>query len=138
MYHGTDSRAAQLIASSQRFRPSATGLLGAGIYMTRTRQKAEGYRVHHPGAAAIGALQRNLPLLSGDRDPGCILRFRVELGACKAMGRHCSIEELDTWHDTPVPSLELTSSMEEAGNEIRLAGIRYNSAFSAGCSCCQE
>ena len=45
MFHGTDTRAAQLICCSQRFRPSETGLLGKGIYMTQTRQKAEGYRV---------------------------------------------------------------------------------------------
>ena len=44
MFHGTDSHAAQLIVRGQRFRPSATGMLGAGVYVTRSRRKAEGYR----------------------------------------------------------------------------------------------
>jgi hypothetical protein len=57
---------------------------------------------------------------------------------CKTMGRNCPIDDFDTWHDTPVPSLELTASMEAAGNEIRLARMRYNSAYSAGCPCCPE
>jgi hypothetical protein len=70
MYHGTDSRAAQLIATSQRFRPSMGGLLGDGVYVTQTRQKAEGYRVHHPNAAKLGAKQRNTLLPSGEKDPG--------------------------------------------------------------------
>jgi hypothetical protein len=143
MYHGTDSRAAQLIATSQRFLPSGTGLLGPGIYMTRTRQKAEGYRVHHPGAGVAdhSVSTHNLPLPSGEEDPGCILKFKVQLGACKRFTRDCDSRELTTWHDTPVPELAKTSSMKEAVTGIRtISGsdaIRYNSAFSAGCSCCR-
>jgi hypothetical protein len=149
MYHGTDSRAAQLIASSQRFLPSAQGLLGKGIYMTRTRVKAEGYRVHHPGAGAVGADEHNLPLPSGDADPGCILRFRVKLGACKTFARDCPEETLwtdETWHDAPVPDLEKTKSMRAAAAAARAEGrlevtstledMKYNSAFSPGCRCC--
>ena len=30
-FHGTDSRSAQLIVRSQRFRPSSTGMLGVGV-----------------------------------------------------------------------------------------------------------
>ena len=142
MYHGTDSRAAQLIASSQRFLPSARGLLGRGIYMTRTRQKAEGYRTHHPGAGMVGSEERNLPLPNGEEDPGCILRFRVELGACKKMSRDCPVSELESWHDTAVEELDRTPSFDVAAMGVRtLSGsgsIRYNSAYSAGCSCCPE
>ena len=83
MYHGTDSRSAQIIACGQLFKPSCGGLLGDGMYMTRTRQKAEGYRIHHPNSGSTGGRARNLPLLSGHSDPGCILQFRVLLGACK-------------------------------------------------------
>ena len=141
MYHGTNSRAAQLIASRQKFLPSATGLLGPGIYLTRTLQKAEGYRTHHPGAGVAGlGSERNYPLASGEPDPGCILQCKVQLGACKKMSRDCPVGELESWHDTPVPDLEQTTSMKRAAMDVRtLSGttaIRYNSAFSAGCSCC--
>ena len=131
MYHGTDSRAAQKIASSQKFLPSGTGLLGPGIYTTRTRQKAEGYRVHHPNANTVvhGSGTHNLPLPSGDPDPGCILRFKVQLGACLHCTRDCDARELETWHDTPVPEMTKTSSMKEAAIDVRtLSGsgsIRY-------------
>ena len=67
MYHGTDSRAAQLIACSQRFRPSVGGMLGDGVYVTRTRQKAEGYRIHHPNSTSS---RHNLVRPAGQPDPG--------------------------------------------------------------------
>ena len=41
MFHGTDSRSAQLIACSQRFRRSAGGLLGANPGNLRAQ------RIHH-------------------------------------------------------------------------------------------
>ena len=114
MYHGTDSRAAQLIAITQRFNPSQQGLLGTGVYLTRTRQKAEGYRVHHPGAAAVGRSRNNAPLPSGGRDPGCILKVRVRLGACKTFDREAPIASFTTWHSDPVPTLAQTNSMGAA------------------------
>lgn len=84
MYHGTDARAAQLIATSQQVLPSSQGLLGAGICITHNRQKAEGYHIHPPNASSVAhttsELHVNLPLRSGDPDPGCILRFQVLLG----------------------------------------------------------
>jgi hypothetical protein len=137
MYHGTDSRAAQLIVCSQRFKASAGGLLGPGIYVTRTRQKAEGYRIHHPNAQLVGGGVRNLPLPSGDLDPGCILSFRARLGACKTFGRGCPASAFfsDSWHDEEVPHLCQTTSMQAA---IRSTGLRcyYNTAHSGGCGCC--
>lgn len=142
MYHGTDSRAAQLIASSQRFRRSAnTGLLGSGIYVTRSRQKAEGYRVHHPNAGQVGGGEHNLPLPSGEPDPGCILRFRVRLGACKKFRRDCPVEELqrsEAWHEQEIPDLIKTDSMKAAAAAAGMERIDYNSAYSRGCPCCPE
>jgi hypothetical protein len=138
MFHGTDSRAAQLIACSQRFRPSVGGLLGDGVYVTRTRQKAEGYRVHHPNAGSIGGTQHNLARPSGQRDPGCILQFRVRLGACRTFTRDDPEEELTgaTWHEGVV--LEPTSTLQAAAAKAGVQIVRYNSAHSAGCPCCPE
>jgi hypothetical protein len=138
MYHGTDSRAAQLIATSQRFRPSERGLLGRGVYVTRTRQKAHGYRVHHPGAGAVGRREHNLPLPNGRPDPGCILRFRVRLGVCKSFTRNHLADTFHEWHDEEVPQLAQTSSMKAAAAKAGIQRVCYNSAFSAGCSCCPK
>lgn len=140
MYHGTDSRAAQLICCKQLFRPSKGGLLGDGIYMTQTRQKAEGYRIHHPNAGAVGSNAYNGLLTSGEADPGCILQFRVRLGACKHFSRDPKIHpvsEFKTWHDRSI--LTTTSSIRKAAVSagVRSNEIRYNSAFSGpGCPCC--
>ena len=112
MFHGTDSRSAQLIATRQRFRRSASGLLGEGIYVTSSLQKAQGYRTHHPNAKQVGGEHRNLPLLNGDPDPGCILACRVRLGACKTLDRDSPTDEFKGWDSD------------------------FNSAFSAGCPCC--
>ena len=121
MYHGTDSHAAQLIVRSQRFYPSGTGLLGPGVYVTLNQQKAEGYRTHHPFAPA-GA--RNAPLASGEPDPGCILRFRVRLGACKLMTRDMPRAALKTWHDEEVP--DPTPGMRAAGAPARASAMPQN------------
>ena len=138
-FHGTDSRSAQLIAISQRFNPSKQGLLGTGVYLTRTRQKAEGYRVHHPGALAVGGALNNFPLPSGARDPGCILKVRVRLGACKTLSRDAPMADFKIWHSQAVPQLALTSSIKAAvAAQSKADIICYNSAFSAGCSCCPE
>lgn len=136
MYHGTDSRSAQLIASGQRFRRSAGGLLGDGVYVTQTRQKAEGYRVHHPNATNVGGSARNLPRPDGTPDPGCILRFRTRLGVCKSMTHECPVYELDSaeWRGAAV--LRPTSTMKAAATQAGLEDVRFNSAHSAGCPCC--
>jgi hypothetical protein len=131
MFHGTDSRAAQLIAAAQRFEASDDGLLGPGVYLTRTRQKAEGYRVHHPGAEVT----RNLPLFSGEPDPGCVLQCRVRLGVCKTLHRDDPRHALTSWHDTPVPKRTQSDTVKGAV-ERAPRQIRYNSAYSRGCDCC--
>ena len=88
MFHGTNSRSARRIVCSQQFRASEQGLWGKGVYTTRTKQKAEGYRIHHPGAGAVGAATGNPPLRSGEPDPGCILQFRVRVGVADADVHH--------------------------------------------------
>ena len=135
MYHGTDSWSAQLIACSQEFRPSEDGLLGKGVYVTRSRQKAEGYRIHHPNAALVGSRVRNVPLLSGEPDLGCILQMRVRLGACKELSRTDEEEALECWHDEEVP--ELSQTMRDAAEAAGVERVTYNSAYSAGCPCCE-
>jgi hypothetical protein len=143
MFHGTDSRAARKIVAGQRFKPSNSGLLGRGVYVTRTRQKAEGYRVHHP-MMSLGQ-QSNAPLASGLPDPGCILQFRVRLGCVKTFTPR-NLSELprshqrahEAWHEQEVPQADITPAMRAAlaasgGNRV----LRYNSAFSPGCSCCK-
>ena len=139
MYHGTDSRAAQLIATSQRFRPSIGGLLGDGVYVTQTRQKAEGYRVHHPNAASVGAKAHNSVLPNGEKDPGCILQFKVRLGACKSFTREDDESSLSSWHDPDSKTsavLTPTKSMRRAADQKGVQTIRFNSAHSGGCTCC--
>ena len=66
MYHCTDIAAAKTIVQSQSFRPSTRGCLGVGVYLTRDRKKAEGYR--EPRATAPA--------------PGPMLMCRVKLGVC--------------------------------------------------------
>eukprot|EP01049_Picozoa_sp_SAG25_P005757 SAG25_NODE_403_length_8470_cov_48.785506_7_plen_406_part_00 len=117
MFHGTDSRAARIIVAGQRFKPSNSGLLGRGVYVTRTRQKAEGYRVHHPGSLG---LQRNAPLASGLPDPGCILQFRVRLGCFKTFTPRNRSElprdhqrAHEAWHEQEVPQADIKVEMLE-------------------------
>jgi Leucine-rich repeat (LRR) protein len=148
MFHGTDSRSAQLIVRGQHFRPSAGGLLGAGVYVTRSRRKAEGYRVHHPNAGAVGRHGMNALLPDGSPDPGCVLKFRVRLGACKLMSRDTPREAFTTWHDdtVPDPTPRMRAAAVAAGKtylsaaggqgETRESRIRWNSARSEGCPCC--
>ena len=143
MFHGTDSRSAQLIVRQQQFRPSESGLLGKGVYLTPTLQKAQGYRVHHPMAVAT----RNAPLGNGTSDPGCILEFRVRLGACKIVTRDISMAALTNWHDEPAEDVSLADLRAmHAKEQTQIAFVestrrgqraRYNSARSPGCSCCK-
>ena len=113
MFHGTDSRAAQMIVISQHFRPSKCGLLGEGVYVTRSRQKAEGYRVHHPNATQ----PQNLPLPGGADDPGCVLKFRVRLGACKIITKDMSQAERTSWHDDTVQNPDRAMLLAAGGGE---------------------
>ena len=140
MFHGTDSLSAQLIVSRQRFRPSASGLPGQGIYLTWSSQKAEGYRVFHPNAGQVGRGDKNAPLPNGDPDPGCILQCRVRLGAMKTLTREANGSDFEAWHNEEVAAemLQKHSSMQHAAQSAGLKQITYNSAFSAGCSCCQK
>ncbi|KAK7938719.1 hypothetical protein WMY93_002045 [Mugilogobius chulae] len=48
MYHGTSSKNAQSILSSGRFKPSSGGILGPGVYLCGTLQKASRYPTGHP------------------------------------------------------------------------------------------
>ena len=66
MFHCTDIAAAKSIVRSQLFRPSRGGCLGAGVYLTRDKKKAERYR--RPLATAP--------------NPGPMLMCRVKLGVC--------------------------------------------------------
>jgi hypothetical protein len=133
MFHGTDSRSAQLIGCGQQFRRSAGGLLGDGVYVTQTRQKAEGYRVHHPNATTR---THNLPRPDGTPDPGCILQFRTRLGVCKSLTHECPVSELKSsaWRYDTV--LRPTSTMQAAAAAAGLESVRFNSAHSPGCPCC--
>lgn len=47
MYHGTSRRCAQSILS-QGFRQSAEGMLGPGVYLSRSLEKASRYPINHP------------------------------------------------------------------------------------------
>lgn len=47
MYHGTSSRCAQSILS-QGFRQSPDGMLGPGVYLSRSLEKASRYPINHP------------------------------------------------------------------------------------------
>uniref|UniRef100_A0A3Q2CCH9 PARP catalytic domain-containing protein n=1 Tax=Cyprinodon variegatus TaxID=28743 RepID=A0A3Q2CCH9_CYPVA len=47
MYHGTTRANAQSIASTG-FRQSADGMLGPGVYLTRSLEKARRYPINHP------------------------------------------------------------------------------------------
>ena len=155
MYHGTDSRAAQLIVAAQRFRPSTVGLLGEGVYVTRTRQKAEGYRIHHPNVAVsgTGGSEVNVPLRPGvdGSDPGCILEFRCRLGIVREFTRkdiptgpkvHGKAVGFSTesWSGAEVPESMRTNSMKRAAmtSPTRPYGqvVRFNAAYSPGCACC--
>ena len=91
-------------------------MLGEGVYVTRDKSKAEGYRTHHPNASA-GAAPVNPLLQSGEPDPGCILEFRARIGVCKTFTRdgpgprHSSYF---SWHGDEVPESMRTSSVERA------------------------
>eukprot|EP01046_Picozoa_sp_COSAG06_P038324 COSAG06_NODE_4412_length_4289_cov_1.720764_2_plen_974_part_00 len=113
-------------------------MFGEGVYVTRDKWKAEGYRTHHPNTSAGAAVN---PLLqSGEPDPGCILEFRARIGVCKEFTRdgpapgHSSYF---SWHDDEVPQSMRTSSVERAVTTAHLPELTYNSAFTAGCSCCK-
>ena len=95
-------------------------------------------RVHHPFAGMTGKSDRNPPLPSGDPDPGCILQFRVRLGICKEFGLADPVESFDTWHGEEVPESEWTVAVREAMAKGNRKTVRYNSAHSAGCSCCTQ
>ena len=97
MFHGTDSRSAQLIVRSQRFLPSAGGMLGKGVYVTTSREKAETYRVYHPLHGRPNAIQHNDPLPNGDPDLGCVLKFRARMGFCKTLAVGDPL--MSSWHD---------------------------------------
>lgn len=47
MYHGTSSQSAQSILS-QGFSQSADGMLGPGVYLSRSLEKASRYPIKHP------------------------------------------------------------------------------------------
>ena len=142
MYHGTSSRFAQLIVAGQRFRRSkktSSSMFGEGVYVTRDKWKAEGYRTHHPNTA-VGAAANPL-LQSGEPDPGCILEFRARIGVCKEFTRDGpgpSHSSYFSWHDDEVPESMRTTSMERAVTAAHLPELTYNSAFTAGCSCCKD
>jgi hypothetical protein len=105
MFHGTNSEAALAIVRSQWFRPSDSGMLGPGIYVTSEKEKAEVYRNFHPG----GQHRHNDPLHNGQPDPGCILTCRVRMGLCKELVKEDPL--MQSWHS------------------------KYNSAHSGGCPC---
>ena len=77
----------------------------------------------------MGGGEHNLPLPSGEPDPGCILRFRVRLGACKKFGRDCPVEQMhrsEAWHEDEIPDLMKTDSMKEAAGAAGMERIHYN------------
>ena len=84
MWHGTSSAAGMEIVRAQRFKPSAKGLLGPGIYLSRNRRKAEHYR------RKAG-------------DDGVMLRCRARMGACKTLVKRDPL--MKTWHDEIDPKL---------------------------------
>eukprot|EP01047_Picozoa_sp_COSAG01_P075253 COSAG01_NODE_12838_length_1677_cov_1.322989_2_plen_186_part_01 len=79
--------------------------------------------MHHPNAGSIGGTQHNLARPSGQRDPGCILQFRVRLGACRTFTRDDPEEELTgaTWHEGVV--LEPTSTLQAAAAKAEAARV---------------
>lgn len=119
---------------------------GKGVYLTGTLQKAEGYRIHHPGAAADR--EYNAPLRSGEPDPGCILKLRVAAGVMKNFDRDDKSASWwsgsqgttlrHSWHNefASHPNREMRAAATEAG--VGVKHIRFNSAFSSGCPCCDE
>ena len=95
------------------------------------------YKTNVPLACPRGAhTSSNLPLFSGEPDPGCILQFRVRLGVCRTVARHEPREDLSTWHDTAVPALQRSGTVEDAVEKAPRE-IHYNSAYSGpGRDCC--
>ncbi len=113
-------------------------MFGEGVYVTRDKWKAEGYRTHHPNATTGAAVN---PLLqSGEPDPGCILEFRARVGVCKEFtldGPQPGHSSYYSWHDDEVSETMRTSSVEQAVAAAQIPKLTYNSAFTAGCSCCK-
>lgn len=79
MYHGTTEASARLIIESG-FQPSAGGLLGKGVYVTRDVLKACNYPKNSRPADKV------------------VLKLRVRLGKCKEI-RSDSDPLLTTWSD---------------------------------------
>jgi len=70
MWHATSAHAGKAIVTSQKLIPSTGGQLGAGVYASHDRVKAEGY-----------------PLPGGYRkNKGVMLRCRVRMGRRKVLG----------------------------------------------------
>jgi hypothetical protein len=122
MFHGTNSRAAQLIVRSQRFEPSKTGMLGKGVYITSSREKAETYRDYHPNAKAVGGKSRNDPLPNGAPDIGCVLKFRARMGVCKTLAVGDPL--MRCWHDAEVEE-EILSRSRAAKRAAATANAKF-------------
>jgi hypothetical protein len=109
MFHGTTTRAAQLIVRSQRFQSSVGGMLGKGVYVTTSLEKADTYRHYHPNAKALGGRKRNEPLPNGDPDIGCVLKCRARIGVCKTLAVGDPL--MRRWHDAEVAEETLLRSV---------------------------
>ena len=107
MYHATSTKFATAIVQSQKFKRSAGGCLGPGIYLTRDRAKAECYR--KPSGA------------------GPVLKCRVKLGKCIELrdqqGRADPLMKLWHSHCEPCRGCSLP------GGQCVESGPRYNSAW---------
>ncbi|KAK7143508.1 hypothetical protein R3I93_014614 [Phoxinus phoxinus] len=79
MYHGTSREVAEKIKVSG-FKPSSTGMLGPGVYLSRDLQKASRYPLKLPENQKV------------------VLRVRVNVGKVKKIDRQGHPLQ-KTWHD---------------------------------------
>ncbi|KAG7321106.1 hypothetical protein KOW79_015521 [Hemibagrus wyckioides] len=79
MYHGTSSEAAEKIKKNG-FRPSAGGMLGRGVYLSRDLNKASRYPLDLPEHQRV------------------VIRVRVNVGRVKKIDRQGHPMQ-KTWHD---------------------------------------
>ena len=107
MFHATSSAAASAIVQSQTFRRSGSGSVGPGVYLSKDRAQAEGYRK---------------PLGTGS-----VLKCRVKLGVCIQLrdqdGRTDPL--MKTWHSHCLPC----RGCSLPGGRCVETGPRYNSAW---------
>uniref|UniRef100_A0A8P4K3T8 PARP catalytic domain-containing protein n=1 Tax=Dicentrarchus labrax TaxID=13489 RepID=A0A8P4K3T8_DICLA len=79
MYHGTTRQCAQSILR-KGFRPSAGGMLGRGVYLSRDLEKASRYPIDCPESDRV------------------VVRVKVNVGKVKAI-KHQGHPLQKTWHD---------------------------------------